>query len=97
MIYFKIHEHQGEKLVAACDREIMGKTFSEGEIQFKIDEKFYGTELIKIKDFISILENSTAANLMGKRTVNAAIDHGFVDKDCVIGIAGIKHAQIVVV
>ena len=40
MIYFKIHRQGGEKLVAACDREIMGRTFSEGEIYFKIGYKF---------------------------------------------------------
>ena len=97
MLYFKIHEWQGEKLVAACDREISGKTFSEGEVRFKIDKKFYGDNLIKMEDFISILEDATTANLMGNKVVSYAVDRGFVDGDCVLKIAGIKHAQIVVV
>ena len=95
MIYFKIHEQEGERLVAACDREIVGRTFSEGVIQFKIDKKFYGTELIGVEDFIAVLNGATTANLMGDKVVDAAITNGFVDSDCVLEIEGIKHAQIV--
>jgi hypothetical protein len=95
MIYLKIHKQEGENLVAACDREIMGKTFSDGAIRFKIEKKFYGTELIKIEEFIAVLKDATTANLMGNKVVDAAIDNGFVDKNCVLEIAGIKHAQIV--
>lgn len=97
MIYFKIHEQHGEKLVAACDREIMGKTVSQGVIEFKIDKKFYGEKLINVEDFIALLNDATSANLMGNIVVDAAIENGLVDENCVLEIAGIKHAQIVVI
>ncbi len=97
MIYFKIHEQQGEKLVAACDREIMGKTISQGVIEFKVDKRFYGDTLINVKDFTALLKDATSANLMGNKVVDAAIECGLVDRDCVLEVAGIKHAQIVVI
>ncbi len=97
MIYFKIHELEGEKLIAACDAEIMGKTFTDGEIEFEIDNRFYGKDLISADEFIALLEDATSANLMGSNVVDKSIDAGFVDKNSVMEIAGVKHAQIVVI
>ncbi|HIJ17304.1 MAG TPA: DUF424 family protein, partial [Thermoplasmata archaeon] len=37
---------------------------------------------------------ATVANLSGKRTVDIAVENGFVDRACVITIGGVPHAQM---
>jgi hypothetical protein len=44
--------------------------------------------------FISRLEMATMANLVGRRTVEAATRHGFIDADCLLVVDGIPHAQM---
>ena len=44
MISVKMHDAQGEKMLAACDEALLGKTLSddEREIEIHLSEKFYG-------------------------------------------------------
>lgn len=84
-----------ELLLAACDSDILGKTFKEGELQIECG-RFYDGEEVSVEEFITQLGQCTIANLVGKRTVEAAISEGFVDEGCVIWIGGVPHAQMVV-
>ena len=44
--------------------------------------------------FISSLGICTIANLVGERVVNAAIDANYIDKENIIKIDGVPHAQL---
>jgi hypothetical protein len=43
---------------------------------------------------VNRLQMATIANLVGKRTLEVATRHGFVDPGCVLTIGGIPHAQM---
>ncbi len=43
---------------------------------------------------VARLGMATIANLVGKKTVDIAVKHGFVDRACVLTIGGVPHAQI---
>jgi len=96
MISVKIHTRDGERLLAACDPEIIGKTFKEGDIRLKVSEIFYGGETISEEAFRERMRSVTMMNLAGQRTVTIAEEEGYVSKDAVMIIDGIKHAQAVV-
>jgi len=93
-IYVKVYRVQGEILLAACDEELIGKTFREGELKLEVKERFYKGELRDVKDLEKLLEEATIANLVGERCVGKAIELGYVDKNRVLHIQGVPHAQM---
>ncbi|AIF68699.1 hypothetical protein PAP_01285 [Palaeococcus pacificus DY20341] len=93
-IYVKVYHVQGEVLVAACDEELLGKTFREGELKLEVKERFYKGELVEADELGKLLEKATIVNLTGERCVDKAIELGYVDADRVLRIQGVPHAQI---
>ncbi len=94
MIWIKIYTTQGEIILAACDEDLLGKTFEEGELQLIVSESFYGGERVTQELFMSQLRNATIANLVGRKVVNIASELGMINEDCVLEIDGVPHAQI---
>jgi len=95
MIWLKRHSCGHELLVAACDCELVGKRFEDGDLRLDVSESFYGGEKVDVRMLLEVLALATIGNLVGKETVEAAIEAGLVDPDCVIRVQGVPHAQIV--
>ncbi|WP_297507333.1 DUF424 domain-containing protein [Thermococcus sp.] len=94
MIYVKVYRVQGEVLLAACDEELLGKTFREGELKLEVKERFYRGELVEEDRLKELLEEATIANLTGERCVTRAIELGYIDPGRVLRIQGVPHAQM---
>jgi hypothetical protein len=94
MIYIKVYRVQGEVLLAACDEELIGKTFREGELKLEVKERFYKGELVEEEKLKELLDEATIANLTGERCVSKAIELGYVDPERVLRIQGVPHAQM---
>jgi hypothetical protein len=94
-VYAKIKQDGKNVLLAICDAELLGKTFKEGKIVFKVTNEFYNGKKISLDQAVNMIENSTIVNLVGNCCVNKAIERGFVHPEAVIMIEGILHAQIV--
>jgi len=92
-MFAKVYEVNGEYMVAACEKALIGKCFKDGKITLKISEEFYKGEEVDEEKLLKLLENATIANLVGK-PVDIAINHNIVDKDGIMEICGIKYAQI---
>ncbi len=87
---------QGEEiLLAACDKDLLGKKFKKGEICLSVKRSFYQGETTDGKGLNIQIMRSTIANLVGERTVNTAIDNGFGMEEDVLWVDGIPHLQIV--
>lgn len=93
--YFKVHRHPEEVILAVCDEEILGQTFSEGDLRITVGEGFYGGDIIEEEELRTRLGTFTIINLVGNRVVDLAIAEGIVDPDAVMVIGGVKHAQAV--
>jgi uncharacterized protein len=96
MFCYKIHTCGNDVLVAACDKDILGKTFFDGELQLEVKESFYKRSSAPLTELAEVLSGASIANLAGNRVVDSAILAGFIDKDKVLVIGGIKHAQFAV-
>ncbi len=90
----KVHRYQDEVLLAACDKEVYGKTFENEVMHLEVDPTFYGEELVDYNDITSLLNNATISNLVGAKIVKHATDIGLVDPENIIEIDGVPHAQI---
>jgi hypothetical protein len=73
----------------------LGKTLKEGKITFHVHEKFYKGSRVTLEEAVELIKQSTVVNMIGRRIVKKAIEHGFVHPDAVLIIEGIPHAQIV--
>ncbi len=96
-IAMKIYKVRGEVLLAACDREILGKKFMDGKLQIEIKKDFYFGSFVTEQTFLNSMKIATIANLSGKKVVEIAIREGYIDKDSVIKIKDIPHAQMVLI
>ena len=94
-IYLKSYSVNKEILVAACDSELIGRTFCEGELHLHVNEDFFKGQPADEHEVKKALKEATIANLVGKRSVSCGIESGVVDENCVIIIEGIPHAQMV--
>jgi len=95
-MFAKVYEVDGEYMVAACEKALIGKCFKDGKITLKISEEFYKGEEIDEEKLLKLLEKATIANLVGK-PVDIAINHNIVNKDSIMEICGVKYAQIFLV
>lgn len=95
MIYVRIHKAADDIILAACDEDVLGKTFKGGEARITVSERFYNGELVSEETFIQRMESVTIMNLVGERTIALAIERGHVSEDGIMDIGGVKHAQVV--
>lgn len=97
LVFAKVCNLRGERLVAICDEELLGKKIhdEDRDLTIHVNEFFYKGERMKASDAVGLLKSATIANLTGKKIVDHAIKAGFVKHDAVAVIAGIPHAQIV--
>jgi hypothetical protein len=93
--YVKVYRVENEFMVAACDKDLFGKTIEDGELILKIEEEFYGGEVIEEEKMRSFLSKASIANLVGENVVQLAIREGIIDAANVLKVKGVPHAQMV--
>jgi len=96
MILCKIHVHEKDRILAACDEEIIGMTFRGDGVKIKVSEIFYGGESVSEEVFVERTKSVTIMNLVGNRVVDRAIKEGLISEQSVMVIGGVKHAQAVI-
>ncbi|MFB6300197.1 MAG: DUF424 domain-containing protein [Halobacteriales archaeon] len=92
-----VQERQTQQglLVTACDRDILGETFEDGEVSITVTEEFYGGEVADSATVIDSLARAQVANIVGTRAVSIAIDAGIIQATNVLEIDTTRHAQLV--
>ncbi len=97
MFVYKVHSYGSDRLLAIADAELIGKTFSEGELDITISDSFYGSEKCDKEKAIQLARTATIINAMGNGIVSLLAESKIVDKTNVLRIDTILHAQVVVV
>ena len=93
--YVKIRRWGNQVLLAACDADVLGKTFRNEDFVFEVKEEFYKGFKTDIEEAVNLIEKSTIVNLVGSKIVKRAIERGYVHPEAVIEICGVLHAQII--
>ncbi len=88
MIFVK--RHQG--VLAACDEDLVGKKFEDGELILDIKESFYRGEIVSGKELSEMLADYSNINLVGEQTIKIAKGIKLIDK--VGRIKGVPYAMI---
>lgn len=93
-----LKEHKtpdGRLVVALCDDDLLGKKFEEGKLCLDLSGDFYKGEEKEENEVLDSLKDACAINAVGKKAVDFLIKNNFVDKEKVIYVLGIPHAQCV--
>ena len=93
-MYLKIYKNGEHVLVAACDKELLGKKLKHGNTVVEIRRDFYEGEQVSEEKLQKALQEATTANLFGEKTIECAIKYGLIDPDSVMIIDNVPHAQI---
>ena len=97
-VYFKNHLTEKGAMIAMCDAELLGKSFTEGkkELDLKKYADFYKGDLMDEKDAMKEVSSETiyTANIVGKRSVAAFVNGGFVTEADIMQIAKIPYVQL---
>src|SRR3989442_12197376 len=93
-IRMKVYHQGKETLVAAADADLIGKTFRDGKFKIEVG-KFYEGDVVTEERFASELRLATIGNFVGKETIDAAKEAGFVAGDGILWVTGVPPPQIV--
>jgi hypothetical protein len=95
-MYFRMHEKGGHKVLAACDKELIGKTLEEKGVMLDLAKysSFYKGEKCTEEELISEIPHASSLNLVGKKAVAAGMKSGLFSAEEVKYINGIPHIQI---
>ncbi len=92
----KIHPKDGRVLVSVCDKEFIGHVFEENGIKLDLTSDFYRGEEKTSEETGDIIRNADYVNLVGPKAVEIGLKEGVIDKEKVIYVQGIPHAQAVI-
>ncbi len=94
-VYLRIFKEKGYVVVAACDSNVLGRTFREGKLKLEVADRFYGRDLCGIEETMQALQAADIGNLVGGKVIDAAVQRGLVDPDAIVTIGGVPHVQII--
>ncbi len=90
----KIHDAgMGRTVVAVCDKELIGKRLMQDEIEINVTERFYKGDEVNEAEIVKILSEAANINLLGKKAVDLALKTGIIDKEDILMIQGVPHAN----
>lgn len=94
-MYIKIHESY-RSIVALADAEIIGKIFEEGIRRIEVRSNFFVGEKKSKKEIVEILremdKEDATFNIVGDKSVNAAIEAGIISKNGIMKIQNVPIA-----
>lgn len=94
MFSIKKHEKGDSAVTAICDVDLVGKKFEEGELQLDVSERFYkGDEIDEVK-VVEEMKDATILNLVGKNVIELALKNNIINKDNILYVDGVPHAEV---
>ena len=93
----KIHNSY-RNIVAICDKELIGKSFEEGNRAIVLNEAFFGGEKKSEKEVMREIQlaadEDATFNIVGERSINAALKTGLIKESGIIKINNIPVALV---
>lgn len=88
---------KGRVVLAICDDEIIRKRFFEGDLQLDLTGEFYQGEEKTEEETKKLVKKADIINAVGEKSINFLKKLKLVDKDKILFVSGIPHAEVVIV
>ena len=94
----KIHKNpEGRTVLALCDKELLRKKFVEADLQLDLTSEFYQGEEKSLDEIKEMIKQANHINAVGERAVKFLKDENLVDDENIVIIAGVPHAEVVLI
>jgi len=90
----KMHDVDGNKIFASCDKNLVGKTITSGDLEITFSSSFYGTEVLLKEEILKNIEECDSANIFGKKICDLLLSEKIIIEESIIYIDKIPHIQI---
>ncbi|ARM75138.1 DUF424 domain-containing protein [Acidianus manzaensis] len=80
--------------VNLCEKELLGKEFKDDKAILSINKEFYGGEEVDLEYAFTLFNEATVVSIVGNNIVDEAIKRGYVHKNSVLEVKGVKFAQV---
>lgn len=95
LLYAKAYETPQGTIVYACDRELLGKRISEGDLVLDVNEEMYRGDLVTPNELVDILMRASSFLVVGKKAVKIVLENSLVHPASVLKIGGVPYAMFV--
>ncbi len=93
----KVHKtHDGRRIIAICDSDLIGKKFEEKGLQLDLRPNFYKGEEKDEKESYELIKTAYIVNAAGEKSINFCIKEKIIEKDNVKKIKKIPYAQCLI-
>ena len=91
---YKSYKKGNERLMAIADAAIVGKEFSEKELQITVSDDFYHERECNEKEALKLIKESTIINAVGNNIISIIVNNKIAEKENILYIGEVAHAQI---
>ncbi|MHA1197884.1 MAG: DUF424 family protein [Candidatus Heimdallarchaeaceae archaeon] len=82
--FMKVRDQTREKLVTACDKEILDVELYSNGVKIKASSQFYGNELVTEREFLEAVNCCTSANVIGIKIIDLLVKNRLIHEDAVL-------------
>ncbi len=95
LLYAKTYESPQGTVVYACDRELLGKKITEGDLVLDVSEEMYRGDLVTPDELVEILMKASSFVVIGNNAVKIVLENALVHPASVLKIGGVPYAMFV--
>ena len=96
-MFIKIHKSL-RTVIAICDSELLGKKFEDKKRQLYLRENFYKDKEVNKEELLTIIKRQliedSSFNIVGKESIQIALEAGIIKKEGVHKLKGIPFALV---
>jgi len=89
----KLHRREHRTIVSVCDRQLIGQLLEENGKQLDLRSDFYKGDEKSTQEIGDLIRNADGVNLVGDEAISLGLQEGVIDKEHVMKVKGIPHAQ----
>ena len=72
--FVRTSNYQNSRMLNICDEDLLGKVIKKDKLQINISKSYYGQQLVEKAEAENLMKNSSILNLVGKQTIEMAIE-----------------------
>jgi uncharacterized protein len=92
---YRKHKNGADIILAVADKDIIGKKYEEGDLVLDVTREFYSGSEAAADEIVEFARKSDIINAVGNEIIKVLIDEDLVDKNMVLKIEGVSHAQVI--
>lgn len=97
-ILIKVHKSGTRDVVSVCDRDLIGKILSEGDLQIDLTGEFFKGPEYSLEEAFEEIKSHKAEdatfNIVGDNSVKISKELGIVDSEGISKISGVSFALV---